>query len=90
MRDLSPMVQYLVWAMEGRGEMTTQAIYRAVKSKCDKSGRMLTGTWQDAVRQTLQAHCRSRPQWNRRDDFFVYHRRAHWSCKVTSPTEDQL
>jgi hypothetical protein len=35
--------------------------------------------WQEEVRQTLQAHCPSRPQWNGKDDFFVFHRRGHWS-----------
>jgi hypothetical protein len=39
MHDLTRMAQYLVWAMEGHGEMRTQEIYRAVKKWCDKLGR---------------------------------------------------
>jgi hypothetical protein len=31
-RDLTPMAQYLIWAMEGRGKMSNQAIYREVKN----------------------------------------------------------
>ncbi len=82
---LTPMARYLIWAMEGRGIMTTQAIYRAVKKKCAEFDRPLPDKWESEIRQTLQAHCPSRPQWNRKDDFFVYHRRGYWSCKVTTP-----
>src|SRR5258707_8505239 len=90
MRDLAPMAQYLVWAMENQGTMTNEMIYRAVKSVCREHGRELPTQWEAKVRQTLQAHCPSRPQWNGKYDFFIYHRRGHWSCKVTPLTLEQL
>lgn len=31
MHDETPMWQHLIWAMEGRGTMTNQMIYREVK-----------------------------------------------------------
>ena len=50
MRDLVPMVQYLIWAMEGRGEMSMHAIYRAVNTnapdlgaRCPTIGRRRSG-----------------------------------------------
>lgn len=36
MRDLSPFVDYLVWAMESRGIMDTQAIYDGVRAYCER------------------------------------------------------
>ena len=89
-RDVTPVAQYLIWAMEGRGIMATQSIYRAFKEVCDNHRHQLPPKWEEEVRQTLQAHCPSRPQWNNRDDFFVYHRRGYWSCKATSPTDEEL
>jgi hypothetical protein len=85
MRDVTPVVQYLISAMEGRGVMQTQRIYREFKTICDNCGHKLPPNWEEEVRQTLQAHCPSRPQWNGKDDFFVFHRRGYWSCRVTSP-----
>jgi len=83
---LTPMAQYLIWAME----VSNQAIYREVKNVCKKYGRLLPSNWESEIRQTLQAHCPGRPQHNGRDDFFVWHGRGYWSCKVTSPTEDDI
>lgn len=90
MRDLVPMVQYLIWAMEGRGEMSMHEIYRAVKQQCARFGRLLPDHWEAEIRQTLQAHCASRPQYKGREDFFTWHRRGFWSCKATSPSLDDL
>jgi hypothetical protein len=90
MRHLTPVAQFLIWAMEHRGVMTTDAIYRAVKAQCERMGRQLPNEWEAEIRQTLQAHCPSRPQWNGKDDFFVFHKRGYWSCRVTSPTIDQI
>src|SRR5258708_31034233 len=69
-RDLSTMAQYLIWAMENRRPVTNQEIYRAVEGACARHGRELPNQWEAAVRQTLQAHCSSSPQYNGRDDFF--------------------
>jgi hypothetical protein len=77
MREITPVVRDLIWAMEGRGLMQTQAIYRAFKTVCDEHKHELPLNWIDEVRQTLHAHCQSHPQWNRRDDFFVYHRAGY-------------
>ena len=74
----------LIWAMENRKQMTTQAIYKAVEDTCRRLGRKLPNQWEAEIRQTLQAHCSSRPQHNGKDDFFVYHRSGVWSCKVNS------
>jgi hypothetical protein len=82
------VVRYLIWAMEGRGEMSNNAIYRAFKAVC--ADHRHEPYWQEEVRQTLQAHCRSAGQWNERDDFFEHPRRGYWSCKVKSPTLEQL
>lgn len=90
MTNLSPMSQYLIWAMEGRGKMSNHEIYKAVKAVCKRHGRNLPPKWEAVIRQTLQACCPSRPQHNRRDDFFVWHEFGYWSCKVTSPTYDDL
>lgn len=85
-----PMVQYLILAMEGRGKMSNQAIYRELKAVCKRFGRKLPPNWESEVRQTLQAHTPGRPQHNGRDDFFVWHSRGYWSCKVKSPTIEDL
>jgi hypothetical protein len=85
-RDLSTMAQYLIWAMENRRPVTNQEIYRAVEGACARHGRELPNQWEAAVRQTLQAHCSSSPQYNGRDDFFVHHERGLWSCKVELST----
>ena len=90
MRDPFPMVQYLIWAMEGRGEMSMHAIYRAVQQQCARFGRPLPDQWEAEVRQTLQAHCASRPQYKGRGDFFTWHRRGFWSCKTISPSLDEI
>jgi hypothetical protein len=90
MTDLTPVVQYLIWAMESRGVMRTQDIYRAFKAVCDQHKHKLPPHWQDEVRQTLQAHCPSQPQWKGSNDFFEFHDRGRWSCKVKSPTPDEL
>jgi hypothetical protein len=90
MRDSASFVQYLIWAMEGRGVMHTPEIYSAVAMRCTRAGRALPCHWDAEIRQTLQAHCASRPQYKGRGDFFVYHGRGRWSCKVASPTLDDL
>jgi hypothetical protein len=90
MRDLARMAEYLVWAMEGRGQLPMDEIYRAVKAKCDERDRPLPTNWKSVIRQTLQAYCSSRPQYRRRDDWFVFHKRGWWSCKTTSATVDDL
>lgn len=87
---ITPMSRYLVWAMEGRGKMSNQAIYREIKRVCKQHGRELPPNWEAEVRHTLQACCPGRPQHNGRDDFFVWHGRGYWSCKITSPTLDDL
>ncbi len=87
---LTPMARYLIWAMEGRGKMSNQKIYRQVELVCKKHHRELPPNWKSEVRQTLQAHCPGRPQHNKRDDFFVWHSRGYWSCKVKSPTIEDL
>jgi len=90
MQHLTPMAGHIVWAMEGKGKMTTQSIYRAVKNICEKQNRELPENWDAVVRQTLQAHCSSRPQYKGGDDLFVYHKRGYWSCSATSPTIHDL
>jgi hypothetical protein len=90
MGDDVPMWQYLIWAMEKRGIMRTQDIYHAVKAWCEKMKRPLPPNWQSVIRQTLQAHCRSRPQYKGRADIFEYHGRGYWSCKATSPSIHDL
>ena len=90
MRDFVSMVQYLIWAMESRGEMPMHEIYRAVKRQCAQFGRLLPDHWEAEIRQTLQAYCASRSQYKGRGDFFTWHRRGVWSCKVSSPSLDEL
>jgi hypothetical protein len=85
-RHLVVFAQYVIWAMEGRGEMSNQAIYKEVKRICQRYGRVLPPNWKSETRQTLQSHCPGRPQHNKRDDFFVWHGRGYWSCKVASPS----
>jgi hypothetical protein len=85
MKDLVHFVQYLIWAMEGRGVMPTPEIYRTVARRSARAGRALPCHWEAEIRQTLQAHCASRPQYKGRGDFFVYHGPGRWSCKVTCP-----
>lgn len=82
----TPMTQYLIWAMEGCGKMSNKEIYREVKKVCEEAGRELPTEWEAEIRQTLQACCPGRPQHNGRDDFFVWHGKGYWSCKVASPS----
>jgi hypothetical protein len=83
--QFSHFVDYMIEAMQGRGAMHTQSIYREVERVCDQRGRKLPLEWKSEIRQTLQAHCRGSKQWDGRDDFFVSHRRSYWSCKLTLP-----
>jgi hypothetical protein len=90
MQDPTSFVQYLIWSMEGRGVMRMPDIYHAVQRYCARHGRALPDQWEAMVRQTLQAHCASRPRYEGGEDFFVYHERGLWSCKVASPTIEDL
>jgi hypothetical protein len=85
-----PMVLCVVMAMSGRGKMSNKAIYREVKKVSEQLGRPLLANWDAHVRQTLQAHCPGRPQHNGRDDFFVWHGRGYWSCKVILVSTSEL
>jgi hypothetical protein len=38
MKNVLPLVNYLVQAMENRNEMTTQSIYEAVQETCKRQG----------------------------------------------------
>jgi hypothetical protein len=91
MRDLTTMARYLVWAMESTARpMSTTEIYRAVQDVCAKYGRVLPPQWEAEIRQTLQAHCGTRPQYKGKDDLFDYHGPGRWSCKERSPSLEQL
>lgn len=90
MNDINPMWVYLIWAMEGRGTMATQSIYRHVKAWCEQNGRPLPDEWESVVRQTLQAYCATQPQYKGRADLFTFHKRGYWSCKVASPSIDSF
>src|SRR5260370_28168785 len=68
--------------MENRRPVTNQEIYRAVEGACARHGRELPNQWEAPVRQTLQAHCSSSPQYNGRADVFVHHDRGLWSSKL--------
>jgi hypothetical protein len=89
-QDVSTFAQYLIWAMEDRGTMSNSEIYRAVKDVCARYKRELPEEWEAVVRQTLQAHCASSPQFKGKEDLFVHHEHGLWSCKVRSPTLDQI
>jgi len=88
--DYTPMSQYLIWAMEGRGKMSLTDIYREIKAVCKRHGRQLPSNWEAEIRQTLQACCAGSRQHNGRDDFFTWHERGYWSCNETSPTLDMI
>ena len=90
MRDIIPWTQYLIWAMTGRGKMSNGEIFKTVKAECEKFGKELPVNWEDLIRTTLQAGCPGRPRHNGRDDFFVWHGRGYWSCKVPPITIEQL
>jgi len=68
--------------MKERGKMSNPSIYREVKKMFNEQHRQLIPDWKEAIRKELQAHCPSRPQWNRSDDFFVWHGRGYWSCRI--------
>lgn len=87
---LTPMAQYLIRAMEGRGKMSNKAIYREVKRVCEEARRELPSEWKAEIRQTLQSCCPGRPQHNGRDDFFIWHGWGYWSCKAKSPSLDDF
>jgi hypothetical protein len=83
-------VDLLVWPMQGRGIMQNPNIYREFKRVSRTFAYKLPTHWDEEVRQTLQSHCVSRPQWNGRDDFFEFHRRGYWSCKMLGPELAEL
>ena len=89
-RHLAPVAQCLIWAMEGRGKTSLHDIYRETRRVFRDHGRTPPTEFEAEVRQTLQACCKGRPQHNGRDDFFVWHDEGYWSCKVTSPSVDDL
>ena len=89
-RDLWTTANYLIAAMEGHGVMSNNEIYREAKSLFRRFGRAVPPNFNSAVRQTLQAHCTTTPQWNGRDDFFVHHEDGYWSCKVAPPKVEDL
>jgi hypothetical protein len=80
MSDLNPMVQYLVWAMEGCGAISNPDIYREVRRVCQERGRKLPITMK--LKFARPSSLPDPAQWNVRDDFFVWHERGYWSCKV--------
>ena len=86
MRKRELIVRYVVIAMEGRGRMSNQTIYDAVKEQYIRFKRPMVLNWKHQIRETLQAHCRSCPEYSRRGagDYFVRHGRGYWSCKVTA------
>lgn len=89
----NPMVDLVIWAMEGRGTMSLPSIYREVKAQADKHGRTLAPNWEAQIRETLQAYCPTSPEYEKRGrqgDFFVHPRRGYWSCKATSGTTDDF
>ena len=90
MRDVIPFASYLIWAMQGRGKISNKAIYREVARLCRMYGRVLPLNWESMVRRTLQSRCPGRPRHNGRDDFFVWHGRGLWSCKVAPATDLDL
>jgi hypothetical protein len=90
MKDASTMAQYLIWVMEGRGKMSLSDIYKEVEKSCKQHGRELPTKSDAEVRRTLQACCPTSRQHNGCDDFFVWHERGYWSCKVQSPSLDDL
>jgi hypothetical protein len=90
MPDIIPWTEYLIGAMMGRGKMSNGEIYRAVKAECEKAGKELPPSWKDLIRDTLQTGCPKSRGHNGRDDFFVWHGRGYWSCKVTEPQDAQF
>ncbi len=76
------VAQCLVLTMKGRGKMSNHSIYQEMKKLFEERGRQLIPDWKAEVRQTLQAHCMSRPQWNGRDDLFDWHGRGYRSTKL--------
>ena len=83
MTDYSfPFVECLVEAMRGRGRMSNKAIYGAVKETCRENSRTLPDNWEAEIRQTLQAHCSSCPQYKGRADYFIHIGHGYWSCRL--------
>ncbi len=78
---LASVAQCLIWAMEGRGKMSLHEIYREAKRVFREHGRTPPAEFEAEVRQTLQKG---------RGDFFAWHDTGYWSCKVTSPSVDDL
>ncbi len=85
MNDVTAVAQYIIWAMEGRGKMSLTDIYREVEIQFKKYGRKQPENFDAEVRQALQSCCQTSPQYNGRDNFFVWHERGYWSCKESSP-----
>ena len=76
------VAQCLVLTMKGRGKMSNNSIYQEMKKLFEERRHELIPNWKAEIRQTLQAHCKSRPQWNGRDDYFDWHGRGYWSTKL--------
>jgi hypothetical protein len=90
---LGNFVDIVVGAMEGRGTMSNNEIYRAVKMQAEKVSWGLAKEWEAQVRETLQAYCPGRPEHEKRGrpgDYFVFHADGYWSCKAKLPTIDDL
>jgi hypothetical protein len=93
MSDLSSIAEGLVWAMQERGSMSLQSIYRAYgKTQRDLTGimRPLTKEFEATIRRTLQDHCSSSPSFKGGEDLFVHHERGRWSCNVRRLAADEL
>ena len=90
MRNDVPMVQYLIWAMEGRGTMSNQAIYKEVRRLCARDNRTLPPNDDAEIRTTLQAHCSTAPQFAGNRDLFTNPSDGYWLCKVTTPKLEDL
>lgn len=93
MNDLSSVAEGLVWAMQERGPMHLQSIYRAYeKTQHDLKGimRPLTREFEATIRRTLQDHCSSSPRFKGGDDLFVHHERGRWSCNVRRLAANEL
>jgi hypothetical protein len=86
----TPFVNYLIWAMEGRGRMTLSEINRAVLEQCERFDRPLKSRWQDHVRDALQDYCPTCADYKERGDYFINHEPGVWSCIIRSPNLETL
>jgi hypothetical protein len=73
------IASFMIPAMQGRGIMSNNEIYKAVAQFCAEHKRRIRPNLKAQIRDALQDYCGTYP--HPKGDYFIHHRRGYWSCR---------